>query len=312
MTPHKRLGMLLIGALALGLAVSACENQVDSGDMVIEGFNHPESVAKDPDADVYYVSNIGEELAPSEKDGDGYVSQVSADGEIQALRFLPQEGADTLHAPKGMAIVDGVLYTADVDRVVGFDLETREQVFELDFADEGTSFLNDVAAFDDEALFVSATDIGTVFRVAIGDEPDYSSVAEDIEDVNGVRYDEDETLYIVSFGGEEGIWRLPLDDEGEAQQEPELLQDGIGQLDGLAVLEDDRLLISDWQGDDEGGALHGYDLERGALHTVDLGRTIEGPADFHYNADTDSLWIPALPENRVIVTPLPQEGAEDE
>lgn len=311
---YRRFGLLLIGFLALGLTLGACASSPDdeaageeeatgAEDVVIEGFSHPESVAKDPASDTYYVSNIGEEMAPSAKDGDGSISTVSAEGEIQDLRFLPQEGgADTLHAPKGMAIVDGTLYVTDIDRVVGFDLDTREQVFNLDFASTGTGFLNDLAALDDETLFVSATDIGTVFRVSTGDEPTFSPIAEDIDGVNGLRY-EDGTLYIVSFDGDRGIWRLPLDEDGAAQGDPQMLRDGIGQLDGLAVLDDGRLLISDWQGDGEGGALRVYNPEGDTLSAVGLERTIEGPADFYYDAEGERVWVPALPESRVIVTP---------
>jgi hypothetical protein len=35
-----------------------------------------------------------------------------------------------LNAPKGLAVVCDRLYVADIDRVVGFDIETRKSVFE--------------------------------------------------------------------------------------------------------------------------------------------------------------------------------------
>lgn len=302
LTFRTRPWLPLIGLFAFGLVLGACAPEASDEDTVIEGFGHPESVTKDATSGAYYVSNIGEAMAPGEKDGDGYVARVNADGTIDSLRFLPQEGNSTLHAPKGTAVVDGILYVTDIDRIVGFDLDTREQVFTLDFASTGTTFLNDLAAFDDSTLFASATDIGTVFRVSLGDGPRFTPVAENVANVNGLRYDGAGTLYLVSYGEPQGIWRLALDADGTPDGAPELLREGIGQLDGLAILPENRLLISDWQSEGEGGALRVYDLETDSLQAVGLARTIQGPADFYHDAETNRVWIPALPENRVIVT----------
>ncbi|MBI3277958.1 MAG: hypothetical protein HYZ66_09420, partial [Chlamydiae bacterium] len=108
---------------------------------VIEGFDSPESIASD--GKYVYVSNMGKELKATAKDGDGYVSRLSLAGEVLDKQFLPEKGM--LNSPKGIAIVGHVLYVADVDHLIGFDLKTRQQVMDIDFSSEKTLFLNDVA-----------------------------------------------------------------------------------------------------------------------------------------------------------------------
>src|SRR5687768_8932286 len=91
------------------------------------GFASPESVVGA--AGHYYVSNIGRELAPLAKDGDGFISELDERGDVVALRAFPRAD-EKLNAPKGLALVSNTLYTADIDRVVGFDRGSRAKVFE--------------------------------------------------------------------------------------------------------------------------------------------------------------------------------------
>src|SRR5690606_9584497 len=50
------------------------------------GFQTPESVLHDPAADVYIVSNISGN--PPEKDNDGFLSRVSPEGQVIALKWV--------------------------------------------------------------------------------------------------------------------------------------------------------------------------------------------------------------------------------
>ena len=204
---QRSLAQLLFAAVLL-LASSGVHAQ---STQFLDAFAHPESVVIDAGTGTAYVSNIGTDLAPMAKDGDGFISKVTPDGIIESLRFLPRDSTEALHAPKGMAILAGTLYVADVDRIVGFDLSTRAQVFAVDLSGFGTQFLNDLAVFDGRTLLASATDIGTVFRVPVGDPPEATVLVEGIEGVNGVHVDSDNVLYTVSFGGDGGLRQIPLD-----------------------------------------------------------------------------------------------------
>ena len=62
----------------------------------------PESVCYDVTEDILYVSNI--EGKPTEKDGKGFISKVSPEGEVLDLKWVT--GID---APKGMGVYQGKL-----------------------------------------------------------------------------------------------------------------------------------------------------------------------------------------------------------
>jgi hypothetical protein len=105
------------------------------------GFATPESVLHDTGADVYLVSNVNG--APTEKDGNGFISRVSPDGQVLDLKWIDGTAAGvTLNAPKGLAIDGGRLYVADIDCIRIFDESTGAPAGEV--CVEGASFLNDV------------------------------------------------------------------------------------------------------------------------------------------------------------------------
>src|SRR5438045_5636048 len=122
---------LLLGCFAFFLLVPACAQQT------IDGLEAPESVLKI--GDKIFVSNIGgAQPNPMAKDSNGYISELSADGKILQQKF--QKGI--LNGPKGLAVSNNVVYVADIDRVVGFNINSGAQIFELKIPD--ASFLNDL------------------------------------------------------------------------------------------------------------------------------------------------------------------------
>lgn len=176
------------------------EKHAPSASLVIEGFSLPESVAKDTNGKNFYVSNMGAKLEPTAKDGDGFISRLSPDGRILDKKFLPKDGV--LNSPKGMSIIGRVIYTADVDRVVGFNLDTMEKVFDLDFSSEKTVFLNDIAVIDGNTFAVSATDVNKVYLITLGDKPSFRVLQDNVMGANGLFYEaKTRRLYVVGFGG---------------------------------------------------------------------------------------------------------------
>ncbi|MGH7718701.1 MAG: hypothetical protein ACREON_07655, partial [Gemmatimonadaceae bacterium] len=84
-----------------------------------EGFSTPESVLYDAEADAYFVSNING--SPGERDNNGFISRVRADGTVDSMRFIAGgRGGVTLNAPKGMALVGDTLWVTDIDAVRAF------------------------------------------------------------------------------------------------------------------------------------------------------------------------------------------------
>ncbi len=74
---------------------------------VRDGFSAPEGVAAAPGGG-YFISNVAGE--GDAKDGEGWVTHISEAGDILVERFV-----DGMDAPKGMAVLDDVLYVADID-----------------------------------------------------------------------------------------------------------------------------------------------------------------------------------------------------
>lgn len=302
------LSRLFVLPLALFI-VSGCgglrpaEVKTEVKTRVIDGFSSPESVIADRDGKRFFVSNVGEKLAPSAKDGDGFISELTPDGVIVDRKFLPKTGV--LNSPKGMAIIGQTLFVADVDRVAGFDLSTREQVFELDFSAEKTVFLNDLAALDDKTLFVSATDAGKVYKISLGEKPSFTVIKDGIAGANGLYYDRDsDRLFVVGFGdgaganGELGVIYLK-------ENQYKKLAGPLGFLDGVAILPDGRVYFTDWVAFDKPGMMRVYDLMTGGLSSVKLSEDVRGPADFYYDPRNNAIWLPKMMEGKVLIERLP-------
>ena len=132
---------------ALGICLSALNAQE------ISGFASPESIWVEGNS--VYVANVGEKLAPLIKDNDGFISKLDTQGNIIELHFL-----SNLNAPKGMTQLDNTLFVVDIDTLKGFDILSKKQVFSLPIVD--SVFLNDIAAYDNNTLFMSDTGTGII------------------------------------------------------------------------------------------------------------------------------------------------------
>ncbi len=87
---------------------------------IVNGFTLPEGITSNGSR--FFVSNQGKD--PLSKDGDGFITETDGHGLIIKARF--QKG--TLNTPKGLAIIGDVLYVADLDRVVGFNINNAKGV----------------------------------------------------------------------------------------------------------------------------------------------------------------------------------------
>lgn len=257
----------------------------------------PESALAAPDG--VYVSNIGTRPAPSLADGDGYIARLTPDGTVRDSRYLPAaDGA--LNAPKGMALLDRRLYVTDIDRIVGFDLDARAQVFELSLAATGTRFLNDLEVVDRQ-LVVSATDLDTIFAVdpATGS---YRSLMRFVPAPNGLYYDaERRRLYVAGYGrdggaGALGVIRL----DGRF---PSYRRLGLrGRLDGIARV-GDWLVVTDWGRGRGDGRVHAYHLACGRILRDQL-VGLDGPADLAADPASGRIWLPEMLANRLRIEVL--------
>lgn len=212
------------------------------------GLATPESVLYDADNDRYIVSNINGK--PTEKDNNGFISVLSPDGQVTTLKWI--EGGKNkvkLDAPKGLALVKGVLYAADISVVRAFDAKTGAQ--KADIPVPGSTFLNDLASGPNGKLYVSDTGVkmganglepdGTdaVYEITKGKVKPISKTSE-LGGPNGLLWT-DKGLVVVTFGSGE-VYRL--DEKGKKQ---DVSKPPAGMLDGVVPL-GEELLVSSWQG----------------------------------------------------------------
>ena len=261
------------------------------------GFSTPESVLHDTDADVYLVANINGPSA--EKDGNGFISRVSPEGEVLELRWIDgtQPGV-TLNAPKGMAIVADTLFVTDIDCVRRFHRVTGEPIRE-DLCLEHASFLNDLVATDEGNLYFSdsGTDQspGAVYLLRhTADVPNEVVLTdgtmlkgEELGGPNGV-FADSRGLYVATFDSGELFRVTP---GGERLQ---LLPPSDMQLDGIISLADQGFLISSW-GDSTVYWIHSDGTVSPLIENLDA------PADIGYDAFRNRVLIPLFRRDELIL-----------
>jgi len=127
-----------------------------------------------------------------------------------------------------------------------------------------------------------------------------------VKGANGITYDKaTNQLYTCSFdfqnmqGGELGVitWKNQMPGY-------EKLGDVHGAFDGLALLDANTLVVSDWGAmDHPAGFVEKVDLKTNKASKLDW-PVINGPADFYLNAGEKKIYIPALVEGKIVIQQL--------
>jgi hypothetical protein len=271
-------------AVFTGLSSGYCQQ-------TIPGFEAPESVIKTGDR--LFVSNIGGATAdPMALDSNGFISELSDDGRLIERKF--QKGI--LNGPKGLAVVKDVIYVADINRVVGFNIHSGEQVFVIEIP---AKMLNDLCTVDDNHLCVSETVSGRVMLIQIRDKS--IRFLGSIEGANGVTYDgKTGKLYAVGMGANMSggkIYQKDLKSTDTLFTELPLSPTGI--FDGLEMFDNTHLIASDWISfTSKTGRLVVYDLEN---HSTQIYAVGAGPADITYDRSTHMIYIPQMRKNSLLI-----------
>ncbi|MFO7181323.1 MAG: SMP-30/gluconolactonase/LRE family protein [Pseudomonadota bacterium] len=257
-----------------------------------EGLSTPESVLHDEAQDRYLVSNING--SPLEKDNNGFISELAPDGSVKNLRFIAGgEKKVTLNAPKGLLLVNDVLYVTDIDVVRRFDAKTGAP--KGDIAVPGAHFLNDLAAAPDGRVFVSDSGPkmegpGAVYVIDKAGKVKPFATGE-LGAPNGLWF-RDGRLLVATIGSNDVY---ELDASGKRTDLAKLPKGG---LDGIVLLADGTLLISSW----EGSAVY-RGSPGGTFEAVIAG--IDGPADIGFDAKRGLVLVPRFNGNAVEAYALP-------
>ena len=258
------------------------------------GFDSPVSVTQY--GGYYYLSNSGKNFGLSTKDGDGYISRIKSDGSQEEVAMKYITG---LNNPRGIYAIQGVLYICDVDCLVGIDLKSQKKVFELSFAKENVTQLTSIETVNDNIIYVSATDIHTIFEVNLSSKK-YSKWTETISPT-GLLISNNQ-MYVCSMGtdslGNGKLGVISMKTKKYTQ-----LTDDEGYFWGLA-LNGKRLFYSDWMltstiSYTKRGVIKYIDLDTKSTGQIKFTSKIGGPANFVYDARNDIFIIPAVLEGVV-------------
>ena len=254
----------------------------------VDGLNNPESVVYDPVNDVLYVSNVNG--TPNEKDGNGFISKISLTGEI-----INKQWISGLDAPKGLAIANNKLYTADIDTLVEIDIANSSISNRYTVAD--AKFLNDVATGLQGRVFVSDMVMNRVHSL---DKGTFSIWLEspDLLNPNG--------LYVQGNNLIVGAWGVMTDGFNTetpghllsislADKSIHVIGDGspIGNLDGVEEDTDRSFYVTDW--------MAGKLFHISPAGQVELLLALEqGMADLELLPDKSLILLPMMMNNKLL------------
>ncbi|NOX86081.1 MAG: ATP-binding protein [Chlorobi bacterium] len=243
-------------------------------------FKVPESVYFDQTRDQIYVSNINGK--PLDKDGNGFISLLTKEGKIKKLKWVT--GMD---APKGMVVVDSLLYVTDIDRIRVIDI-ARAGVIKTIVVDSA-EFLNDLTSDNHGNIYISDMARNQILKLS-GGSVEVWLTGEKIVSPNGMAFHKNR-LFV---GTKNDV--LVIDPETKSVR---VKFEDVGPIDGLVPVGGQKFVISDWSG-------------RVMLVTpsekVVLGNTTDQKiqaADLGFIPDQKLILIPTFFDNRVIARSIP-------
>lgn len=209
---------------------------ISSNVRVFGSFRFAESCTFDPERNLIIAMNAG--VAQDMQKNDGYVSLINPDGTVHTSSWIgaTRDGL-TLNHPLGSAIANGVLYTADIDRVRKFDLATGEPRGE--FAVPGATLLNGIAVASDGTIYVSNTrPESRIYRIDPEGTASLFAEGAPLAIPNGVAIDPQGNVVVVNIA-DNAV--MTFDTDGELIRTEHAAEGGN---DGLVILKDGTKYVS--------------------------------------------------------------------
>lgn len=237
----------------------------------------PEAVLLDSKNAILYVSSI--DGKPDNKDGNGFLSQVTLDGKIKTLKWVTG-----LDAPKGMGMFNNNLYVSDISRLVTIDIGTGKIINSLEI--EGAKFLNDVTVDKAGNVYVSDSNTGKIHVVKDGKAEVYFEGPE-VKSGNGLLAS-DNGLYVVDFATG-GNYKISKD------KKVSKFSTTAEGADGIVPVGKDEYIVSSWHGE------IAYVNSKGeAKKLLDTRDKKLNAADIDYDPKTKTLYVPTFNANTVV------------
>lgn len=235
----------------------------------------PESVKYDSEKQILYVANINGN--PTDKDGNGFISQVSLEGNI-----LKKEWVKNLNAPKGMGIFKDNLYVSDIDQLIVISIKTGKVIQK--YHANNAKFLNDVDVDETGNVYVSDMSSNRIFRLKGSDFSVWCESPEFIKP-NGLYVDNENLL----VGVKNKILSVNIN-----SKEIKTLINNTGNIDGLELIENNQLIFSDWS-----GHINISKPDGGIKRILDTVKDTIQAADIEYCAEKDMVLVPTFYHNTI-------------
>lgn len=252
-----------------------------------EGIATPESVYYDEASGFIFSSQIGGQ--PTDRDGNGRIVKLNGDGTAVSTSFT-----SGLHAPKGLRAHQGTLWTADLDEVIGIDINTGAVSSRVKI--EGAQFLNDVAAGPDGTIYVSDMMGNRIYAVKDGKATVFAE-GEMLEWPNGLLVDGDK-LVVGGWGKPEAdfttkvpgrLFALNL----QSKEKTLITPKPFGNIDGLESDGKGGYIVTDY--------IKGQVLRvRANGEATPIQQFTAGTADIGFVPSANILIVPHMNENKLV------------
>jgi tRNA-binding EMAP/Myf-like protein len=238
----------------------------------------PECVTYDEKKKVFYVSNLNR---ANEVDNDGYLSIVNPDGSIKVEKWV--EG---LSSPLGSSIYNGYLFQNDKDNILKIDMESGEIVDKI-FV-KGANGLNGMDIDTNGNIYSADSGGNKIFKITPDKQVSVIFEGEELNRPNGVLVRRNE-LFTVSSGG--GV----LNSIDLKTGQIETLVEGIGQADGIILLDGGHFLTSSWKGE-----VYFISKDMKVQKILDTKNEEINAADITFIPEENLLVVPTFYDNRLV------------
>ncbi len=240
-----------------------------------QNYSKPESVIWDEINKQYLITNTNNHV-------NGFI--LTYDPETEELGNFINTGLDS---PKGMTIVDGIIYVTDVTKVKGYNLKDKTQIMNLTIS--GATWLNDITNDKSGNLFVGGMDTGIIYKIVISSE-DVSSFI-NTSSPNGLLYEEQNNRILVcSWGNNAKIKSIDLTNSTITT----ILNTSFSNLDGIVSDNCGNYYISSW------GANAVYRYENNFENRLMVWVGLDGPADIYFDQNSHELVMPNFNSSTVM------------
>jgi hypothetical protein len=234
--------------------------------------NGPESIEYDVTNNRYLIANSA----------NGKIMQRDASGNIST--FVSGVSPN----PYGIEIVGNTVYACCGGKVIGYDLTTATEVFNLNLS---ASFLNGITHDIYGNLYVTDFNGLKIYRINIANQSFNVFAGSLVNKPNGIIYNPtNNSLVFVSWGSSAKIKSCSLADSSVTT----LLTTTYSNIDGIARKDNGDYYISVWGT----SSVYKYNFDFSSPATL-VTSGLSSPADIYYNNLTDTLAIPNSGNNSI-------------